>query len=145
MKTEGSANFLAGRPKPRSLLYLTEVLVAHTRTFSHLIDHIRPQLQSISSREPGAPDGILVVLIRLFAVSGPIDTQSSRQWPSKTLFRRADILGRNVPQAEISLRGSGSDGKIPLGRQPKQRYTEYPVSSTIRHQTRLPTKGGNDG
>ena len=54
-------------PKPRSLLYLTEVLVARTGTFSPLIDHIRPQLQSISSRELGAPDGILVVLIRLAA------------------------------------------------------------------------------
>jgi hypothetical protein len=55
------------RPKPRSLLYLTEVLVARTGTFSPLIDRIRPQLQSISSREPGAPDGILVVLIGLVA------------------------------------------------------------------------------
>jgi hypothetical protein len=55
------------RPKPRSLLYLTGVLVARTGTFSHLIDHIRPKLQSISSREPGAPNGILVVLIRLAA------------------------------------------------------------------------------
>jgi hypothetical protein len=65
------------RPKPRSLLYSTEVLVARTGTFSHLIDHIRPQLQSISSREPGAPDGILVVLIRLTAHRA--DAWKSRQ------------------------------------------------------------------
>jgi hypothetical protein len=44
-------------------LYLTEVLVARTGTFSQLIDRIRAQLQSISSRERGAPDGMLVVLI----------------------------------------------------------------------------------
>ena len=39
-------------PKPRSLLYLTEILVARTGTFSHPIDHIRPQLQSIICPAP---------------------------------------------------------------------------------------------
>jgi hypothetical protein len=40
------------------------------------------------------------------------------------IARLADTLGRNVPQAEIGLRGSGSNGDIPLGRQSKQWYTD---------------------